>query len=213
MGIVHFRQTLLTSPDWPSQRERARKKKPKDYLIWRGRPGQPSPEVSPTLCPSQAPHQPPSQSWWKTSRRATGRNGRKNLGYETVGLVTSLLTPRGSLTGKLHHACVDTGLAEGRMHRFEADGNLHKRPFRNCPLQTPQPAFRLLAVHIRVPHGNTRAFRAFLVREGRETMVYFWASSTYRRRLEMMAASFGCGTGLLAAFFFFFFFSLFLPLR
>lgn len=118
-----------------------------------------------------------------------------------MGLVTSLLPPRGSLTGKLHHACVDTGLAEGRMHRFEADGNLHKRPFRNCPLQTPQPAFRLLAVHIRVPHGNTRAFRAFLVREGRETMVYFWGSSTYRRRLAMMAASFGCGTGLLAAFF------------
>ena len=140
----------------------------------------------------------------KFAREATGRNGRKNIGSETVGLVTSL-PPRGSFT---MYFCVGVGLVGARMRRFEADGNLHKRPFR-IARSYPLVDVSIPAAHIRMHRGNTSTPRALGSRVGRVwSMIWLlvWGSSldtlataklaTVTAAGTVVATRFGSGTGL-----------------
>jgi hypothetical protein len=78
---------------------------------------------------------------------STGRNGRKGIGSETVGIVASL-PPRGVLP------CLGPRrIGWWPEHRFGADGNLHKLRFPNCPLIWPS---RRLDASSSYPHASRR---------------------------------------------------------
>jgi hypothetical protein len=89
-GQVTFNRSALPSQGWWSRNDRA---KDAEHLPFCGADLEsPSPEVSPTLpFPSYALGRQPIIP--DSGCEATGRNGRKNIGSETVGLVTSLPSP------------------------------------------------------------------------------------------------------------------------
>jgi hypothetical protein len=57
------------------------------------------------------------------------------------------------------------------MHRFEADGNLHKRPFPKLSIQMVQSADQHYQLISAMHQSNTSMFQAFLLREGRRVFL------------------------------------------
>ncbi len=133
----------------------------------RSRPGEPSPEVSPNCAhPSDTLSRPPIAS--HVVREAAGSNGRKNIGSETVGLVTSL-SRHGEASpclcrrriGEWTDASISnqTGTCTSDLSRIA-------RSYAVVGVSTP-------AAHIRMHPGNTKASHTCLLGEVRDRRVLF----------------------------------------
>jgi hypothetical protein len=90
----------------------------------------------------------------KVASQSSGNSPAKPLGV-TAERISDLkqwgwssLPPWGSFT---MYFCVGVGLAGARMRRFESDGNLHKRPFPDCPPISPSWRFHASGSY---PHAS-----------------------------------------------------------